>query len=113
MNFAKNKALIGFILLGIGTGYAIHGNNEAIQDSKERGKFARGVICNILTDSDKQSYAFLPAEAKALHTTVKELEPLTKKSLEQSAADRRKLAPGLPKGSCYTHITPPPKIVKK
>lgn len=110
MNIRKNKALIGFLLLGIGTGYAINGNSQAINDSKERGAVVRGVICQILTDADKQSYAAIPAEAKAFHIDEAQLRKFTNEYLQQDAKARKKLQPATPKGVCYGTITPEPKV---
>lgn len=84
------SALIGFLILLFGVGYAVH-------DTSHRAYKSRGVLCALVTRGDALTYQYW-AEGTI---TASQLQ----RTLQVSADARRDLAPG--KG-CYKHVTPPP-----
>lgn len=86
----KRRAVSGFLLLLIGIGIAI--------GLQQRSSYeARGVVCQILTDADKTTYAY----EKEGTITKRQL----RRALRASAAYRRRL---LPAPHCSDDVTPPP-----
>lgn len=112
-DYLNHKATVGYVLLAFGMGYAINGNSVAIHDSKERGKVSRGVICNILTQTDEQSIKQLPATAKLLHIPMKTLKKYETENLQRSASYRHQLGPSTPASACEHGITTIKKKAKK
>jgi hypothetical protein len=103
--FKEYKGAVGFVLLLIGTVIAVHGNTEALNDSKDRGLKARAVICDIITEGDEQSIRQAPASAKLLHIDQAVLNEYLKKQLETSAHYRAQLAPSTPASACEHGLT--------
>lgn len=95
-----SKGLVGFVFLACGFGYAIAGNSNALEDSKERGQVTRGIIGTILTESDEQGVHQLPAEAKLLHVSLSDLERFSEANLERTAGYRKELQPCRPETAC-------------
>lgn len=86
----RNQALVGFIALLLGIGYAV-------KDQHDQSYKARGVLCQIIRQGDQQAYAYVADGT----LTKAQLD----RALKASAHYRELLSPG--KG-CTTDITPPP-----
>lgn len=87
----RNQALIGFLVLLLGLGYAI-------KDTHDKSRAGRSVLCQIIERGDKQAYIY-----RDEHTiTTQQLH----RALAQSVEYRKLLNAG-----CSLKITPPPKHV--
>lgn len=87
----RNGAVIGFLILLGGIGYALH-------DTAQKSYDARGVLCKIIKSGDVQTYQYAQdglINRAQLH-----------RALSASAEYRKLLAPGR---GCDTKITPQPK----
>lgn len=112
-DYLNHKATVGYVLLAVGIGYAVNGNSEAIHESRDRGKISRGVICNILTQTDEQTIEQLPATSKLLHIPMKTLKKYEADTLKRSAHYRHQLGPSTPASACEHGITTVKKKAKK
>lgn len=93
----SRKALVGFLLLLVGVGFAVNGSHNALNDSRERGTKLRTVICLVLTQADGGLYE-QHAEGKL---SSNELTA----ALVETAEFRKDIGPA---PGCLTTPTPPP-----
>jgi hypothetical protein len=87
----RNQAIIGFLILAAGIGFAI-------KDQHDTSQRARQVVCQIITRGDKQAYIY--TREGVINSTQ------LHRALTQSAEDRKLLD-----ANCDTGITPPPTHV--
>lgn len=99
------KAVVGYVILALGTVFAINGVRETQNDSIERGKVVRGIICSTLTQTDEQSIEQTPGFAKLFHIDPAVLNKLLQKQLETNKHYRDLLAPSTPGSACHHGIT--------
>jgi hypothetical protein len=85
------QAIVGFLVLALGLGYAI-------RDNRERSTRARGVVCQIITAGDSTAYAY------EREGTISRRQLL--RALRQSAEYRALLGPA---PACSPGLTPPPR----
>jgi hypothetical protein len=85
-------AVLGYLLLVVGLGYAIH-------DNRQRSTAGRAVLCKIITQGDSTSYAY------SREGTINPAQ--LRRALRQSAEYRRQLGPA---PACSPGITPPPLV---
>jgi hypothetical protein len=99
----KNKALIGYILLTLGLGYAVVEVKHTAADNRHRSEVVRAVICEQLKEQEKEAAKDLtdPRIKEILpNITRPQLIQLVKEDLEKYSARRRKTEPSNPRTAC-------------